>query len=556
MKFGYWGRVTLNLQAELKKIIRGDVETDEQTLNEYSHDASLFRVRPQAVVFPKDSEDVMHLVTFVTDQKNNIPGLSLTGRSGGTDMTGGPLNESIIVSFTRYMNRMKETGGGYAVTEPGVYYRDFEKETLKKGFILPSYPASREICAVGGMVLNNSGGEKTLTYGKTEDYVEELRVVLGDGKEHIIRKLTKDELDVKMGENTFEGDVYRKIYELVTKNREILARAKPKVSKNSSGYFLWNIWDGSHFDLTRLFVGSQGTLGLVTEIRFRLVPVKKYSKLLVIFLKDLDLFVEVMHAVIPHKPESFELFDDHTFRFAMKFLLDLGNVLGSRNLFLVGFRFLPELWMVITGGVPKLIMLAEFTGNDEGGIDEKLVKLKEEVERVGVKARITKTTADAKKYWTMRRESFNLLRRHTKGKRTAPFIDDIVVNPEKFEEFMPKLNGILERYPHLIYTIAGHAGEGNLHIIPLMDLADKKNLDIIPELSNDVYDLVLEYGGSISGEHNDGIIRTPYVKKMYGEEVHALFEETKRIFDPRNIFNPGKKVGGTIEYALAHIKGE
>jgi len=530
------------------------VETSEAVLDEYSHDASLFTVRPQVVVFPKDSEDVKSLVRFVNDHRDDSSKLSLTGRSAGTDMTGGPLSESIIISFTRYFNHIKEVGEDYAVAEPGVFYRDFEKETVKHGLLLPSYPASREICALGGMVSNNSGGEKTLTYGKTQDYVEELKVVLSDGNEYIIKKLTKPELDEKMKEQTFEGELYRNMYSLITKNEPLLKDAKPKVSKNSSGYFLWDVWDDEYFDLTKLIVGSQGTLAMVTEIKLRLVPTKKYSKLLVIFLKDLDLFVEIMHTVLPHKPESFEMFDDHTFKFAMKFLTDMGNVLGSGNLFAVGLQFLPELWMMVTGGVPKLIMLAEFTGDDEKEIDEQLEKLKEEVDKFKVTSRITKTAKDAKKYWTMRRESFNLLRKHTKGKRTAPFIDDIVVDPDKFEEFMPKLNKILDKYPQLIYTVAGHVGSGNLHIIPLMDLKNPKNLDVIHELSDQVYDLVLEFGGSISGEHNDGITRTPYVKKMYGEEVYKLFEETKRIFDPKNIFNPGKKVGGTIEYALEHIK--
>jgi len=544
----------MDLKIELKKIIKGDVDTDENTLAEYSHDASLFTVRPQVVVFPKDTEDVKNLVKFVNEHKGDTASLSLTGRSAGTDMTGGPLSESIIISFTRYFNHIKEVGEDYAVAEPGVFYRDFEKETMKRGLLLPSYPASREICALGGLVSNNSGGEKTLTYGKTQDYVEELKVVLADANEYTIKKLTKTALDEKMTEQPFEGELYRNMYHLITKNEALIKNAKPKVSKNSSGYFLWDVWDDEYFDFTKLIVGSQGTLGMVTEIKFKLVRTKKYSKLLVIFLKDLNLFVEIMHTVLPYKPESFEMFDDHTFKFAMKFLADLGNVLGSGNLLKVGFQFLPELWMMATGGVPKLIMLAEFTGDDEKEIDEQLERLKKEVDKFKVTSRITKTAKDAKKYWTMRRESFNLLRKHTKGKRTAPFIDDIVVNPEKFEEFMPKLNKILDKYPQLIYTVAGHVGSGNLHIIPLMDMKNRKNLDVIHELSDEVYDLVLEFGGSISGEHNDGIIRTPYVKKMYGEEVYKLFEETKQIFDPKHIFNPGKKVGGTIEYALDHIK--
>ncbi|MBI4133838.1 MAG: FAD-binding oxidoreductase, partial [Candidatus Terrybacteria bacterium] len=157
------------------------------------------------------------------------------------------------------------------------------------------------------------------------------------------------------------------------------------------------------------------------------------------------------------------------------------------------------------------------------------------------------------KYWTIRRESFNLLRHHVQGKHTAPFIDDIIVRPSKLAEFFPKLEAILGRYPDLIYTIAGHVGDGNFHIIPLMDLRGERERALIPKLSDEVYRLVKEYGGSMSAEHNDGIIRTPYLSLMFGEDIVALFRQVKEIFDPDNIFNPGKKIGGTMEYALAHI---
>ncbi|HWA64484.1 MAG TPA: FAD-binding oxidoreductase, partial [Candidatus Paceibacterota bacterium] len=155
----------------LKKVILGDVVTDEHDIAAHSRDASIFQVRPEVVVYPKDSADIQHLVRWAKAEKSSDPSISITARSAGTDMSGGPLNESIIVDCTRYLNHIKEIGDGFAVAEPGVYYRDFEKETLKKGLLLPSYPASRSIAALGGIVSNNSGGEKSLAYGKTERYV-------------------------------------------------------------------------------------------------------------------------------------------------------------------------------------------------------------------------------------------------------------------------------------------------------------------------------------------------------------------------------------------------
>jgi FAD/FMN-containing dehydrogenase len=194
----------------------------------------------------------------------------------------------------------------------------------------------------------------------------------------------------------------------------------------------------------------------------------------------------------------------------------------------------------------------EFSGSDEDQLSEKIEKLKKDLMPFGYKMRHTKKESDAEKYWTIRRESFNLLRKHIKGKRTAPFIDDICVRPEFLPEFLPKLKKILND-SKLLYTIAGHAGNGNFHIIPLMDMKDHHNRALIPIVSKEVYNLVKKYEGTITAEHNDGIIRTPYLDIMYPPQIIELFKKTKLAFDPQNIFNPGKKTGITIEYMVGHL---
>ena len=538
---------------ELKKQIIGDVDLQQDILDSHSHDASIFEVRPSVVVKPKDTEDLKKLVKFVSENKTNNPELSITARAGGTDMSGGPLNDSIVVDFVGF-NKVIEVGSGWAVTEPGVYYRDFEKATLAKELLLPSYPASREICMVGGMVANNAGGEKSLTYGKTDNFVEELDVVLSDGENYILKALTSEELESKKSQNDFEGTLYARMHELIEANYQLIQNAKPRVSKNSAGYNLWNIWDRKTFDLTKLFTGSQGTLGLITKIKFRLVKPKPVSKLLVIFLKDLKILADVINTVMQYKPESFETYDDNTLKLAVRFLPGLVKSMKG-NFLSFAFKFLPELWMIMSGGVPKLVLLAEFTGEDNVSVSEVSAMVEKELKsKFSVQARIAKDYADAQKYWTMRRESFNLLRKHVSGKKTAPFIDDVIVPPDKLPEFLPRLDQILSPYKNLIYTLAGHAGDGNFHIIPLMDLSDPSSRGTIQELSEKVYNLVVEFGGSITAEHNDGLIRTPYLGKMYSEQIIELFRKTKEIFDPQNIFNPRKKVNGDLQYAINHIK--
>ncbi len=546
-----------NLKEELKKVIKGDVEDSADALSEYSHDASLFEVKPRAVVFPKDAEDLENLVKFVNEHKKDDAELSLTGRSAGTDMSGGPLNSSIIVSFGRYFTKIGEVKDKSVQVQPGVFYRDLEKETLKKNLIFPSYPASREICAVGGIVNNNSGGEKSLRYGKTENFVEQVDAVLSDGKSHTLKPLNRKELDAKISAGGFEGELYGKLYKLVSENYELLEQAKPKVHKNSAGYYLWNVWDKEKdiFNPVKLFVGAQGTLGLLSDATLDLVPAEKYSRLVVIFLKNLDPLAKVINDVLPMNPESFEAYDDNTLKLAIKFFPSFAKLMGAKNLLSIAFSFLPEFFMLLKGGLPKLILQVEFSGNDEKEIDGKAEELKNKiVSELRLQAKVARSDKDIKKYWLIRRESFNLLRNKIKDKHTAPFIDDFIVNPDRLMEFLPELNALFAQYTGLIYTIAGHVGEGNFHVIPLMKIEDPKTKQIIKELGPKVYDLILKYGGSITAEHNDGIIRSPYLKEMYGDKVYALFEETKKIFDPQNIFNPGKKVNSSMEYAMEHIR--
>lgn len=541
----------MSFREPLRKFFKGDILDDPATLETYSHDASLFEIKPQMVVFPKDTGDVEKLVAWAAESKDKK--ISLTARSAGTDMSGGPLTESIVADFTRYFNHIIKIGEDYAITQPGVFYRDFERETLKHDLLMPSYPASREICTVGGMAANNSGGEKTLAYGKTEQYVTGLKVVLRDGKEYAFGPVSKAELEKRIKKKTLEGEIYRRVYKLVKDNFELLQKAKPRVSKNSAGYFLWNVWDGQTFDLTKLFVGSQGTLGLITEIKYRLIHPKKHSAMVALFLKDTEQLADIIEKVLSFKPESFESYDDNTMKLAIRFLPELLKTMKAKNLLALGWQFLPELWMAITGGIPKLVLIAEFTDDSEQAAQEKAGQAAAALKQFKIPIRVMKNERESRKYWVIRRESFNLLRRHVRGRRTAPFIDDMVVQPEKLPVFLPKLNEILKNYPSLVYTVAGHVGDGNFHIIPLMDMSDPKSREIIPELSERVYKLVFEFGGSTTGEHNDGLIRSPYLKEMYGEKVYKLFEEVKQIFDPEGIFNPGKKVGSSLEYALKHL---
>ncbi|HVZ75883.1 MAG TPA: FAD-binding oxidoreductase [Candidatus Paceibacterota bacterium] len=546
-----------SLADDIKKVVKGEVDDTSATREAFSRDASLFVEKPEVVVAPKDAADICALVKFVTERKK-VPKthLSLTARAAGTDMSGGPLTDSVVLDMTKHFDKVISVGSMQAVVEPGVYFRNFDKETQKQNLELPSYTASRELNTVGGMVANNSGGEKNLKYGKTARYVEELEMVLADGEVHTLRNLEGEDLKRKLAEESFEGDLYRKIAQLVStpENREIIEKHKPTVEKNSSGYALWDIGDGvTSLNLARLMVGAQGTLGINTKIKFSLVHPMPYSSMVVIFLDSLAELGTIVPQVLAYKPDSFESYDDNTFKLAVKYFPEFAKQMKA-GIIKLGFSFLPEVWMLATGGIPKLVLMAEFRAYTQGEALAQAQKLAREIQSSNKKlrVRVARDEAHARKYWVVRRESFNLLRKKVRGLRTAPFIDDFVVNPLKLPEFLPKLQEILSHY-NFLYTIAGHVGDGNFHIIPLVDPKDPGTAKVIDELSHKVYDLITSYHGSISGEHNDGLIRTPYVEEMFGPEMYALFMQVNQIFDPLDIFNPGKKVGTTFGDALAHL---
>ncbi|HWP61601.1 MAG TPA: FAD-binding oxidoreductase [Candidatus Paceibacterota bacterium] len=538
----------MTLRERIAALIKGDAVDDAANIQTYSRDTSIFERAPRVVVFPKNADDVSAIVRFVKDEREHGEQISIAARSAGTDMTGGPLTDSISLVFTKYMNAIGPIREDRATAEPGAYYRDFEKQTLAKaGAIMPSYPASRELCAIGGMVANNSGGELTLRYGKTNQYVRSLETVLSDGSQAVFSPISMGELAIKEKEQTLEGAIYRQVHALIDANRDEIEKARPHVSKNSAGYALWNVMDAKRqtFDLTQLITGSQGTLAIVTNATLGLVKTKEHRAMLIVFLSDINILPEIVHRVLKLKPESFESYDDQTFKLAVRFAPQIISQLGFAKMVRLGISFIPEAWMVATGGVPKLVLMAEFAEHTAEEALEKVEEAQIALEGLAVRTKVAKSEAASAKYWTIRRESFALLRKNLRGLYACPFIDDLVVPPETYPQFIPALNAVLDQH-HLLYTIAGHIGDGNFHIIPLMDLGREKDRKEILELQPKVYELVKKFNGSMTGEHNDGIIRTPYVQLMFGESMMHLFEQVKKIFDPLNILNPGKKVGGTM----------
>ncbi|MGB3945446.1 MAG: FAD-binding oxidoreductase, partial [Candidatus Saccharimonadales bacterium] len=414
--------VDMDIQKELAKVFKGELSTDNETREFYSHDASLFELKPEVVGFPKDAEDLKSVVKFINKHKKEHPHLSVTPRSRGTDMSGAAIGDSILLDVSKHMTALLKVTSEQATVQPGMMYKDFEVQTLKHGSLLPSYPASRDMASVGGMMSNNSGGEKSLEYGKTDNFVTELKMILADGNEYVVKPLTKSELVRKMSKSDFEGRLYKQTFELLEKNYDKIQAAKPNVSKDSTGYHLWDVWNRETgiFDLTKLFVGAQGTLGLISEGTVKLVPHRPHSGLLVLFMRDMNDLGLLIPAVLKHKPATFESFDDKTLWLSIKFMPSFLKMLGPKRFIKLLFNLIPD-GLQLLRGIPKLVLMVEFDGSSEEEVRKKIRKLHRELaESKQIKTRHaryeingfeeTPTEAKSEKFWIMRRYSFQLLR--------------------------------------------------------------------------------------------------------------------------------------------------
>jgi len=533
---------------------KGEIDISPEVRRAYSHDASVFEMLPEAVVYPKNVADIKHLVLFAGTHKTHYPSLALTPRGAGTDMSGGAIGNSIIVDFTRYMNTIDRLDDGLLTVEPGAYARDVDSLLSKNHRLLGCMPASKAWCTIGGMVANNAGGEQSLRYGNAEKTVKELRAVLADGQEYTFGPLTTRQLTRKISEDTFEGHIYKGIHDLLNEHYDFIRNAKPKVSKNSTGYNLWSVWDkdAGTFNLAPLLVGSQGTLGIVTSTTFTTAPKPKHTGMMVIYLDPKKPLGDIAAIITRHKPSTFEGFDDITFELGIRHFSLFKKQLGAKEWAKQQASLLHTV-AKFQGHLPHIVLMVEFEGSSEQVIAGKINALQKDLALFKLKTEVTGTEQESSRFWQIRRASFQLLRQRVHGKYAAPFVDDLTVQPRYLPEFLPHLRKILRRY-NLPATVAGHFGDGNLHIIPLIDIQDPKEQLKLEPVLREVIPLILKYGGTLAGEHGDGMIRGPWLPAIYGNEMYGYFRQVKELFDPMYIFNPHKKTDADWDFNMSHLR--
>lgn len=526
-----------SLLKDLSVQLSGQVTASKEAKDFFSTDGSIFKVLPQVIVYPRHEDDVVKTIKYLNWQAQEGKKISLTARGKGTDQSGSPLSDGVLLVFPALMKGLIDITATTVTVQPGMIYSHLQGILHSHRRFLPPYPASMDYCTVGGAVANNSSGEKTLKYGATRNWVKSLKVVLSNGDVVVTKRLNKKELKKKQSQSDFEGHLYRLLDALLIKNHQIIYSAKPKVSKNSSGYDLWDIKgnDGS-FDLGQLIIGSQGTLGVVTEITFHTAAFNPQNNLVVANFEDLQKSEDAVRKILPLEPSAIEMVDFHTLEFIRDNKPEMLKGLDSNNL-------------------PKMILLVEF---DDAIPRVRAKKAKKASKILTEYTSIIKNTdnlAEQEELWKIRRGAAAFIWTQQGSKKALPIIEDGVVPIEKMTQFLNGAYQLFEKYNVKIATW-GHAGNANLHIQPFLDLSNMRDRAKVFGLSDDYYKLVIGLGGSITAEHNDGILRGPYLKDMFGSKVYSLFEEVKALFDPLDFLNPGVKLGVTKEDAMVKMRKE
>ncbi len=531
----------------LQEHLSGEVLFTPEARKYFSTDGGVFELMPTLILYPKNENDVRKAARFswqLAERGRNLP---ITARGRGSDQGGAAIGSGMIMVFPAHMNKIVEfdSKSGGVVIEPGIVYGKLQQTLHTHGRFLPPFPSSIEFSTVGGAIANNAAGEKTIKYGDTRNYVQGLRAVLSNGEVIETGRLSKRELNKKMGLSTFEGEIYRELDKLIEENDEIIKSMAREVTKNSAGYAVDMVKQkGGSFDLTPLLVGSQGTLGIVTEAMLSTEPYNPKTTLIVAHFDDVQVASDAVMQIrkLPEIPSAMEVVDDNLLT-----LLDEIN---------------PNLLKgIVEKPFSKLVLLIELDNQSERTQSKMSKRIQKILKKHDAKF-VVETDEHAKEeLWKIRHSAASAIT-HTEGNAKAlPIVEDGVVPVDKFPQYLEGVYDIFKKN-NLRIAIWGHAGNANLHMQPFLDLSQVGDRQKVFKIIDEYYNLVISLGGSTSGEHNDGRLRAPYLKQLYGDEVYELFNKIKAIFDPHNILNPGVKLNVTVddikpmlrnEYSMDHL---
>ena len=508
------------LHSELKQQIEGEVRFDKISRALYSSDASVYQIQPVGVVVPKNRQDIIRIVEICG--RFHCP---LTMRGGGTSQAGQAIGEGIVVDTSKNYNRVLEVNAEerWVRVEPGIVLDELNAQLAPLGVRFAPDISTASRATIGGMMANNSCGARSVLYGKTIDHVLEQTVVLSDGS--IVHFREMDRKEVPTG-NSLEAACYGSVLRLAAEHAAEIDRRYPRVLRRVGGYNLDEFRDPSKaVNLAKIMVGSEGTLGVVLEAKLRLVPLPKFKAVMVICFADLLESLAAAPVILRHGPSAVEVMD--------KSILD--NTRQNAVLDKIRTTFIE--------GDPAATLCVEFYGDRREDLPPRLSAVEQDLRshKLGYHYRIETELTGQARIWSLREAALGLSMAMKDEAKSIPFVEDTAVPPEKLSGFIGRFLAILRSH-NTTAGIYAHASVGCLHVRPVINMKTELGIQTFQTISQQVADLVLEFGGALSGEHGDGLVRSPFMRQMFGDDLYDAFRQIKRTFDPLGIFNPGKIV--------------
>ncbi len=527
------------LQRELEDQIEGEVRFDRVSRALYSTDASVYQIEPAGVVVVRSREDVRRTVEIARRH-----GVSITARGGGTSQAGQAVGAGLQLDTSKYFNRVIDisTSDRTAWVEPGVVLDELNAQLKIHGLRFAPDISTASRATIGGMIANNSSGARSVLYGKTIDHVLELDVVLADGSLAHFQPLDAAGLEAACGGDGLKAGAYREVRRLAVECRDEIDRRFPKVLRRVGGYNLDEFTNAAKpFNLSKLIVGSEGTLGLVVAAKINLVPLPRAKAVLAIEFDDLLDALAATPAMLEHHPSAVEVMD--------RFILDHAKESPA----------LEALRRSIMQGEAGALLCVEFYADQPADLPPRLDALERALATSGVRCRWRRAiTADEQaRIWSFREASLGLSMAMKGDEKSLSFVEDTAVAPEKLRDYIERFLQIVRRHGTKAGVYA-HASVGCLHVRPVVNLKTADGIRRFEAIANDIADLVLEFGGALSGEHGDGLVRGPFNEKMFGPVLYDAFRSVKRAFDPDGTFNPGKIVDSPpltshLRYGLGYV---
>ncbi|MBC7884403.1 MAG: FAD-binding protein, partial [Saprospiraceae bacterium] len=503
----------------LSDIRTSEIKTDDLTLGLYATDASLYQLKPIAVAIPANESDLIKMIQLANQY--DIPVLP---RGSATSLAGQATNHAFVIDFTKYFDNILEINAEekYAIVQPGVVRDQLNAAVKTYGLHFAPDPATTSRATLGGMIANNSSGTKSIKYGKTIDHLIGLKVLLMDGTIMHLQKLNQAEWDIKANQTNREGDIYSSFRKLIFDHGHAIEVAYPKVMRRVQGYPLDEYLHTDQWNLSKIFCGSEGSLGIILEAKVNLEPIPNFKAAFTVHYDDRMVAIREVMQMIPFDPAAIEMLDFNVFEQSRK------NIMTKK------------LYDRLIIGEPHATLSVEFFCLSQEELDQRILDFSNwlKTHSTAYAFPVLRTEKELDDSWSLRKNGLGLLMGDPAGRKPIPFIEDMAIPLYHLAEYIQEVLDLCHKYgvDTILYA---HASVGVLHVRPSLDMTCQEDIDLMKIISDDVFHLVKKYKGSWSGEHGDGRDRGPRLKDYFGDEVYQCLKEVKAIFDPKYLMNPG-----------------